>query len=95
MFRKLAIAAAVALGLGGGIAAAPAEAAVVQSGAAAAVAGSTDVAGSAVIQAQYYYGYRPRYHRPRYYGPRCRVVWRRVYDPYYGWRQVRRRVCRY
>jgi hypothetical protein len=93
MLRKLIFAAAMALGLGGSVAAIqPAEAAVMQTGAGASVIGALDATAPAATPV-YYYGYRPHYyHRPYYYN-RCRWVVRRYYSSYYGWRVVRRRVC--
>ena len=98
MLRKLVFAAAMALGLGGSMAAVqPAQAAVMQTGAGTAVG---TVAGAPMPMATqvYHYGY-PHYRR-NYYRPyrpyyRCRYVVRRVYRPYYGWVVVRRRVCGY
>lgn len=84
MLRKFVLAATMALGLGGGLAATQsADAAVMQTGTGVAVAGTIGSAAPAVTPV-YYYGYR--------YGYRCRWVSRRVYG-YYGWRWVRRRVC--
>jgi len=85
MLRKFVLAATMALGLGGGLAAThSADAAVMQTGAGAAVAGTVGPAAPAVTPV-YYYGYRYHY--------RCRWVYRRVYRPYYGWVTVRKRVC--
>ena len=96
MLGKTVFAAAMALGLGGGVAAIqPAEAAVMATGASPAVTGTLDTAAPAAMQVYYYggggygYGYRPHYYRPYY---RCRWVVRRVYRPS-GWVVVRRRIC--
>jgi hypothetical protein len=98
MLRKLVFAAAMALGLGGSMAAIqPAAAAVMQTGAGTAVTGALETTAPAATPVYYYrYGYRPHYYRP-YYRPyyRCRYVVRRVYRQYYGWVTVRRRVCGY
>ena len=83
MLRKFVLAATMALGLGGGLAATQsADAAVMQTGTGAAVAGTIGSAAPAVTPV--YYGYR--------YGYRCRWNSYRV-RTYYGWKWVRRRVC--
>jgi len=97
MLRKLVLAIAMALGLGGGMAAIqPAEAAVMQVGAASGAVQTLDKTAPVTTQIRYGYGYGyypvHRYYRPVY---RCRWVYRRIYRPYYGWVVVKRRVCRY
>jgi hypothetical protein len=78
MLRNLVFAATMALGLGGGLAVThSAQAAVMQTGPSAAVAGVVDTASPGATPVYYGYGYR-----------RCWV--RRVWT-YYGWRY--RRVC--
>lgn len=83
MLRKFVLAATMALGLGGGLAATQSADAAVLQPAGAAVAGTIGSAAPAITPV-YYYGYRYHY--------RCRWVSRRVYG-YYGWRWVRKRVC--
>lgn len=97
MFRKLALAAAMAFGMGGAaMTVQSAQAAVVHPAANAGVIQAIEQSAPAPDAAQkvYHYG-RPHYGRPHY-RPRphryCRVKRVRVHT-YHGWRWVNRRVC--
>ncbi|CAM5763437.1 hypothetical protein LMIY3S_00812 [Labrys miyagiensis] len=93
MFRKLVLAAAIAVGMGGSLLATQeAQAAVAHPNAPATAIQAVqqaDPAARGVEQVQY----RRYYHRPYYRQHRvCRVRRVRVHT-YYGWRWVNRRVC--
>jgi hypothetical protein len=94
MFRKLVLAATLALGLGGGVVATQsAEAAVVHPAASATVIQAIEQSAPAATGAQQVH-YRPYYHRHGYYGHRRVCSVRRVrVRTHYGWRWTTRRVC--
>ena len=99
MFRKLVLAATLALGMGGGVLATQsAEAAVVYPAASATVIQAIEQsapAASGVQQAYYHRGYYHRgyYHRPYYHRHRVCAVRRVRVRTAYGWRWVSRRTC--
>ncbi|MGJ4854649.1 hypothetical protein ACN6KF_000582 [Labrys sp. La1] len=102
MFRKLALAAALAFGMGGAaMTVQSVQAAVVHPTANAGVIQAIEQSAPAPDAAQkVYHRGRPHYGRPHYGRPHwrprphryCRVKRVRVHT-YYGWRWVNRRVC--
>jgi hypothetical protein len=106
MLRKFGLAIMMAVGLAGAsLSAGPVQATVVQPSAGAGIARAVDAAPGAATKV-WHYGrphYPARYYRPypyarpyRYVRPYrgCRIVTRRVWTEY-GYRVVRRRICRY
>jgi hypothetical protein len=102
MLRSIGLAALLALGISGGIlTVSSAQAGVVPPGAAVGGATASESAGGLVTPV-WHHG-RPHFGRPHHWHPRagyrqhptrCRVVVKSVRTEY-GWRRVKRRICRY